>query len=364
MFKKSEKGYYFWDEFSKFKGLVHGVSTKFFGSIKNNGNINERNLKGFLDILRIDRENTVFPEQVHGSSVVTIDDSKKQFILNADGLITNKKNVFLGVVTADCLPVIFYDKKSEMVGIAHAGYKGILKAIVKNMVLSFEKLGSNTKDIKVAIGPSIGVCCYDVSIERIKMFDKLLNSDGDSGQDGYQTVTRQARMTTLELLDQVLKATDYLSLYDQKDEEDRGRLENIKELRSVAINFPNLSNFLENVSLVEQEYLPDRPNGEKKDAVTLMTLHAAKGLEFPIVFMIGMEEGLFPHSRSIMDKNQLEEERRLCYVGMTRAKQKLYLTYARRRLFFGQRTSNMISRFILELPENVISQNLNPSNFL
>ena len=186
----------------------------------------------------------------------------------------------------------------------------------------------------------------------------------DSGQDGYQMVTRQARMTTLELLDQVLKATDYLSLYDQKDEEDRGRLENIKELRSVAINFPNLSNFLENVSLVEQEYLPDRPNGEKKDAVTLMTLHAAKGLEFPIVFMIGMEEGLFPHSRSIMDKNQLEEERRLCYVGMTRAKQKLFLSYARQRLFFGQRSSNMISRFILELPENVISQNLNLPDFL
>ena len=161
---------------------------------------------------------------------------------------------------------------------------------------------------------------------------------------------------TLEILDKILERTDYLSSYDEKDEEDRARLENIKELRSVAIEYPNLIDFLENVALVEQEYLPDRPkNGEKKDAVNLMTLHAAKGLEFPVVFMVGMEEGLFPHSRSLMDKNELEEERRLCYVGMTRAKEKLFLTYSIRRLFFGQRTSNIVSRFILELPEKILA---------
>ncbi len=183
---------------------------------------------------------------------------------------------------------------------------------------------------------------------------------------------------TLEILDKVLSRTDYLSLYDEKDEEDRARLENIKELRSVAIEFPNLIEFLENVALVEREYIPaspgqggpDRPkNGEKKDATNLMTLHGAKGLEFPVVFMVGMEEGLFPHSRSLMDKNELEEERRLCYVGMTRAKEKLFLTYSRKRLFFGQRTSNIVSRFVLELPEKVLSNNLNiinndPSEFL
>ena len=82
-----------------------------------------------------------------------------------------------------------------------------------------------------------------------------------------------------------------------------------------------------------------------------------------------MEEGLFPHSRSLMDKNELEEERRLCYVGMTRAKERLFLTYSRKRLFFGQRTSNIVSRFVLELPEKVLSNNLNiinndPSEFL
>jgi DNA helicase-2/ATP-dependent DNA helicase PcrA len=166
----------------------------------------------------------------------------------------------------------------------------------------------------------------------------------------------QDETLTIDLLDGVIRATDYLELYDEKVEEDRMRLENIKELRSVAISFPDLTDFLENVALVEQEYSSDKQkSGEKKNAITLMTLHAAKGLEFPIVFIIGMEEGLFPHSRSLMDRGELEEERRLCYVGMTRAKNKLLLTYARRRLFFGQRSTNTISRFVLELPEHVLS---------
>jgi DNA helicase-2/ATP-dependent DNA helicase PcrA len=166
---------------------------------------------------------------------------------------------------------------------------------------------------------------------------------------------------TIDLLDSVVKETDYLSLYDERDEEDLARLENIKELRSVAIAFPEAVSFLENVSLVEQEYMPDHVTDEqgKKDAINLMTLHAAKGLEFPIVFMVGMEEGLFPHSRSLMDKHELEEERRLCYVGMTRAEDKLFLTYSRKRLFFGQKTTNMVSRFILELPEGTLEKSLN-----
>ncbi len=165
----------------------------------------------------------------------------------------------------------------------------------------------------------------------------------------------QARMTSIQLMDKIFQKTGYVEQYDEKDEEDRDRLENIKELRSVALAFPNLTQFLENVSLVEQEQLPDNPAEDKKNSITLMTLHAAKGLEFPIVFIIGMEEGLFPHSRSLMDKEELEEERRLAYVGMTRAKEKLYLTYARKRLFFGQRTSNTVSRFITELPEKLLA---------
>lgn len=194
-----------------------------------------------------------------------------------------------------------------------------------------------------------------------KVSTKRLEKLGKGRFEKYTTFQKnftEKERATIEILDDVVKTTDYLSFFDEKDEEDLERLENIKELRSVAIEFPNLSQFLENVSLVEQEYMPDKPKDGQKDAVTLMTFHAAKGLEFSVVFMVGMEEGLFPHSRSLMDRHELEEERRLCYVGITRAREKLFLTYARRRLFFGQRTSNIVSRFILELPKEVLSENL------
>ncbi len=158
------------------------------------------------------------------------------------------------------------------------------------------------------------------------------------------------RNDTLGLLDEILKVTGYLEMFDQENEEDLARLENIKELRSVAQEFPVLSDFLENVALVEKE---SRRHTDK-NAVTLMTLHAAKGLEFPVVFMVGMEEGLFPHSRSLMDKLEMEEERRLCYVGITRAKEKLFLIYTRRRLFFGVRSENLLSRFISDIPEHLL----------
>lgn len=168
-----------------------------------------------------------------------------------------------------------------------------------------------------------------------------------------------SKLTTLEILDKVLRATDYLDLYDKKDEKDLARLENIKELRSVATEFPQIESFLENVALVQQEYLPQRPiKDQPKNAVTLMTAHAAKGTEFPVVFMVGMEEGLFPHSRSMMDKEELEEERRLCYVGMTRAKNKLHLIYTRKRLYFGQRSMNPPSRFLADIPEDLVENNV------
>ena len=170
---------------------------------------------------------------------------------------------------------------------------------------------------------------------------------------------------TIDILDEVLNKTAYTELYDKKDPEDKPRIENIKELRSVAIEFPNLHQFLENVALVEQEYsstdhranMPDKIIKGKKDAITMMTMHAAKGLEFKIVFIVGMEEGLFPHSQSLFDAQDIEEERRLCYVGITRAKEKLYLTFAKRRLYFGQIVSNQISRFIYELPEEILKHN-------
>lgn len=172
-------------------------------------------------------------------------------------------------------------------------------------------------------------------------------------REKFTSSNLQSEKSTLEILDETLKVTAYLDRFNSTDSEDLNRLENIKELRSVAAEFRILWQFLENVALVEQEYLPATPTleDESKKAVTLMTMHAAKGLEFKKVFIVGMEEGLFPHSRTLLDPHELEEERRLCYVAITRAKEKLYLTYAAQRLYFGQRNSNDVSRFILEIPD-------------
>lgn len=160
--------------------------------------------------------------------------------------------------------------------------------------------------------------------------------------------------TTLDLMDGVLAKTKYLDLFEKETEENLARLENIKELRSVASQFPDINDFLENVALVEAEQEATIKNQDKSEKITLMTLHSAKGLEFPVVFIVGMEEGIFPHSRSLNDKSQLEEERRLAYVGITRAKELLYLSYAARRLYFGEQLSNPPSRFIIEIPENLL----------
>ena len=141
----------------------------------------------------------------------------------------------------------------------------------------------------------------------------------------------------VELMDKTLDATGYRRyLSDQDDGEDR--LDNINEFRTAARDYLDmdapaaaLTAFLESVSLVSDVDNLD----EKPDSLTLITLHQAKGLEYPVVFMVGMEDGLLPHSRSVDDPASLEEERRLCYVGMTRAKERLYLMRAFRRGFRG-----------------------------
>ena len=199
--------------------------------------------------------------------------------------------------------------------------------------------------IKFLVNPKDSVSKKRIEKIGIRRFERLQEMSSIEG------------LTTLDILDAVIQKTDYLSLFQKESEENLARLENIKELRSVATEFPNINDFLENVALVEAG-----PRNQTKNAVTLMTLHAAKGLEFPIVFIIGMEEGLFPHSRSLMDTNQLEEERRLAYVGITRAKEILYLTYANSRLYFGEKLSNPPSRFISDIPENLL-ENIGGGNF-
>ncbi|MDD3242518.1 MAG: DNA helicase PcrA [Eubacteriales bacterium] len=160
-------------------------------------------------------------------------------------------------------------------------------------------------------------------------------------------------MGLVDFLDQVLTDTGYESMYQNAGDEDAAeRVENLKEFRSAAAEFAEsnegaaLGDFLENIALVSDVDKLEDDSGK----VTLMTLHSAKGLEFPVVFIIGMEDGIFPSSRSMDDMDRLEEERRLCYVGITRAMKKLYLVHAHQRLIYGEIRTYPPSRFLTEIP--------------
>lgn len=157
------------------------------------------------------------------------------------------------------------------------------------------------------------------------------------------------------LLKDILDVTNYLDKYKRKTEENLDRLANIEELLSVAVQFESASQFLENIALIQDnEFADGREASKDQNRVSLMSLHSAKGLEFEIVFLAGMEDGLLPHARSFTDKEQMEEERRLCYVGITRAKSKLYLTYCRTRMQFGSTSPSLTSRFIDDIPEYLL----------
>jgi DNA helicase-2/ATP-dependent DNA helicase PcrA len=141
-------------------------------------------------------------------------------------------------------------------------------------------------------------------------------------------------------------------LRDEKTDEATSRIENIYEMLRAIADFPNIAEFMEHASLVmDNDALADDLGG----SVTIMTLHAAKGLEFDLVFIPSMEEGIFPHQRAIDQDGQkgIEEERRIAYVGITRARKELYLTFAERRRMFYETCYNAPSRFIAEIPDHI-----------
>jgi DNA helicase-2/ATP-dependent DNA helicase PcrA len=170
------------------------------------------------------------------------------------------------------------------------------------------------------------------------------------------------KRSLFDFIQSVLEKTGYVAaLEEERTVEAMGKVENVKELLSVAREFETnlspgakrgatLDDFLEHISLLTDIDLYE----EEAEAVTLMTLHNAKGLEFPVVFVAGMEDGIFPHIRSLTDLSELEEERRLCYVGITRAKERLYLTHAWSRSLWGGTSYQMQSRFLREIPEVLI----------
>ena len=220
------------------------------------------------------------------------------------------------------------------------------------------KIGAATVDKAQLIAARYGLTLYDV-LSRAEEFPELKSSAAKLKPftDMIEEMRRRLPDCPLpEFYDYVCERSGYAPALREKDDvESRGRLENVQELKSSILTYlenaegtePSLSGFLDEIALYTD--LDSRADGD--NCVTMMTMHAAKGLEFPQVFVVGMEEGLFPGNRAMGDGAEMEEERRLCYVAMTRAREKLTLTNARQRTLYGRTTPCMPSRFLNEIPE-------------
>ncbi len=219
-------------------------------------------------------------------------------------------------------------------------------------------IGKTSLDKIQAISEQTGIPMYQI----IKEADQYGLSRVYSNAQGFievieDLISKKDEYTITELIKHTLKETGYTkALEDENSIEAENRIENLEEFLTVAVQFEeeeadnDLSTFLEGITLSSDIDGMD----DEEESVTLMTLHSAKGLEFPVVFLVGMEEGIFPGYKSIGEPKELEEERRLCYVGITRAKNNLYLTCSRQRTMFGSTSCNPVSRFVKEIPENML----------
>lgn len=219
-------------------------------------------------------------------------------------------------------------------------------------------IGKTSLDKVEQIAETSGTSMYEV----IKKADEFgLNRVFLNSRDFVNVIeelkSKKDELSVSELIKLTLKKTGYTKALEAENTiEAENRIANLDELLTVAIEFEeefaenSLSEFLEGITLSS-----DLDNmEEQEDSVTLMTLHSAKGLEFPVVFLVGMEEGIFPGYQSMMDPQELEEERRLCYVGITRAKENLFLTCSKQRTVFGSTSYNPVSRFLNEIPEDLL----------
>lgn len=208
-------------------------------------------------------------------------------------------------------------------------------------VLSYLKIVSNPLD--------------EASLTRAQKIGKRRLAQFQAWLEKNQAQAQQSLTSNpSQLLTNVLRETGYLDLYEASDPEDLARLENIQELRSVAAQFSSLTQMLENIALIQDGYFIDVESERSEEVVQMMSLHSAKGLEFSVIFLVGLEDGLLPHSRSVLDPDGLEEERRLFYVGLTRAKHRLYLSHTRSRFMFNTRTQNIPSRFLKDIPAQLL----------
>lgn len=227
-------------------------------------------------------------------------------------------------------------------------------------ILAFMRLMQNSND-SISLSRVINVPARGIGDKSLQ---KILSFSGSDWQDAIVAVPKskpffdmieELRIKSLTLrpdqvIESILDRTGYKEYLSDGSIESESRLENIEELKSAASAHDNLPEFLESVSLVSDI---DKYN-DSEDVLTLMTIHSAKGLEFPVVFISGLEEGLFPHANSMADQAELEEERRLFYVGMTRAKERLYISFSKSRMMYGSFQLCEPSRFLEELPQDKI----------
>jgi hypothetical protein len=208
---------------SKFDSLIHGFSTRFFGDMRPTHPEYKDSLQKFSAALNIDPQKLVTMKQVHSNTVYwATDKNYDQAIKETDGLLTEEKDLFLGVVSADCIPLLFYDPKMQFVAAVHAGWRGLFSEIIKETVSQFVSKGSNASDIIVGMGPSIRVCCYAVSEEFVENFREkfeavekfIVRKDGKIFID-LQKVAKE-QLQSLGVLDQNVEDADYCT-FDHSD---------------------------------------------------------------------------------------------------------------------------------------------------
>ena len=244
-------------------------------------------------------------------------------------------------------------------------------------LISYLKLVANHND-DISLKRVINEPKRGIGLKTIENLETIANENNtsifdsiDSGKElAFKNLiididTKRQNLSLTELIDLTLDLSGMkASLENEKTLENELRLENLMEFRSITEHYQNvtgsvnLEDFLDEISLIADI----EEHKEDDDAITLMTLHSAKGLEFKVVFMVGMEESLMPHANSINEENGIEEERRLCYVGITRAKERLYLTNAKSRMLYGNETMNPPSRFISEISNEYIESRENKEN--
>lgn len=234
---------------------------------------------------------------------------------------------------------------------------------------SLSDLFTLARSVEVSVGEFlVGLYLQEnqehISISKINLekLERIWNLDGRDKFKGLANTFGEIYIMSkgknvVQTIELIVEEIDYINYIDDGSEAAQSRIENIQELKNVASAFAvrdgdnSVALFLQEITLIEQEQ--DKNKEGNGNSITLMTLHSSKGLEFPFVFIIGMEEGILPHSRSFTSDNEMEEERRLCYVGITRAKERLWLTFSQSRNSIGGYSSQIPSRFLAEIPQDL-----------